>query len=303
MKQRLLIEFDKAGAEWVVVAYLSGDGRMIDICERGVSPHPITGNLITGAPIELILRDEELTGKLNDPVEIERVRRHSLPELYDESVVFFLPRSMSIRQCGKKANHGLNYMEGKGTFALTNEIDESDAAKIIHYYTRVAYPSIPLWWESIKRQLKEDRTLVNCFDRRRTFYDQWGNDLFKQAVAFIPQSTVADMVLKGMRQSYEDPKINCNWDLGTNVYDSLLFQVLFNDRDWKTLASQCIKVGLDYMNAKCEYGGREFSIGTEMKIGLSWGKMVEVKLSQDVNRVANDLRKAWGKVCGKKQAA
>ena len=31
----MLLEFDLAGAEWVVVAYLSGDERMIDVVESG----------------------------------------------------------------------------------------------------------------------------------------------------------------------------------------------------------------------------------------------------------------------------
>ena len=54
MRDRVLIELDKAGAEWVVVAYLAGDARMIEICESGRSPHPITGSYITGIPVELI---------------------------------------------------------------------------------------------------------------------------------------------------------------------------------------------------------------------------------------------------------
>lgn len=299
MKERALIELDKSGAEWVVVAYCSGDARMIEICQAGKSPHPITGQLITGASLETIRKDEKLIGFMNDPIEIERLRREQIPGLFTEA--FFIPRTSSIRQCGKVANHGLNYMEGPVRFALENEIDGSEAKKIIHYYTRVAYPNIPIWWEAIKRQLKEDRTLTNCFGRRRRFLDQWGHELFKQAVAFIPQSTVADMVLDGMRLSYDDDRISSSWDLEANVYDSLLFQVRFSD--WKELARQAVLVGLEYMNATCEYGGREFKIGTDLKIGRSWGAMKEVKLHRDVDRLAKELRVAWGAMSVKPKAA
>lgn len=294
MKHRVLIELDKSGAEWVVVAYCSGDARMIDICERGVSPHPITGNLITGAPVELIMKENKLLEHLTDPIEIERLRRAELPELFDTGKVFFLPRTMSIRQCGKKSNHGLNYIEGPNRFALENEIDASEAKKVIHYYTRIAYPNIPIWWEAVKRQLRENRTLENCFGRRRRFLDQWGHELFKQGVAFIPQSTVADMVIDGMTKSYNDSELSKTWDLEANVYDSLLFQVEFED--WKRLAAQCVKVGLEYMNAECSYSGRSFRIGTEMKIGPSWGRMAEVKLHRDIDKLARELRTLWGEL-------
>ena len=33
----------------------------------------------------------------------------------------WLPRIMSLRQCGKKSNHGLNYDEGSGEFGLINK--------------------------------------------------------------------------------------------------------------------------------------------------------------------------------------
>src|SRR6185437_8965474 len=301
MRERCLIEFDKSGAEWVVVAYCSGDARMIDICERGVSPHPITGNFITGVPIELIEKEakKDYVGMMNDPVEIERVRREKLPELFEKDYV--LPRNMSIRQCGKKANHGLNYMESWSMFAMINELDAADAKTIVHGYSHVAYPGILVWWESVKRQLKIDRTLTNCFGDKRRFMEQWGNDLFKQAVAYIPQSTVAQLVATGMRLVYADRTISNDWDLLANVYDSLTFQVTFTD--WKVLARQCIKVGLDYMNQRCSYGGRDFFIGTDLKIGRSWGAMTEVKLTKDVGKLAKDLRIAWGKHRGETAAA
>jgi DNA polymerase family A len=290
MHERCLIEFDKAGAEWVVVAYCCGSGRMIDICESGQSPHLVTGSYLTGAPQDLIQREAKRLGMMNDPLEIDAIRRKEFPQLLADNILF-LPRSMSIRQAAKKANHGLNYMEGPGVFALTNEMDESDAKKIIYNYTQVAYPDIPVWWEAVKRQLRKDRTLTNCFGRRRRFMDQWGHELFKQGIAFIPQSTVADIVLKGMCQTYSDEHLAPAWDLLANVYDSLLFQVEF--REWKVLARDCIKVGLNYMNPVCTYAGRDFQIGTDLKIGKSWGKMHEVKLSRDADKVAKDLRAAW----------
>ena len=110
---------------------------------------------------------------MNDPIEIERIRRKHFPEFFGDDV-YFLPRSMSIRQAGKKGNHGLNYMEGENRFALQNEIDASEAKKIIHYYTRVAYPGINLWWEAVKRQLKEDQDSNELFREKENIHRQMG---------------------------------------------------------------------------------------------------------------------------------
>ena len=98
------------------------------------------------------------------------------------------------------------------------------------------------------------------------------------------------MVVDGMIMCYKDPEIAKDWDLGANIYDSLLFQAEFND--YKRLATQCVKVGLKYMNAECEYGGRAFKIGTDLKIGRSWGQMKEIKLTNDIDKLAADIRKA-----------
>src|SRR5215475_10772879 len=105
----LFLNFDKAGAEWVVVAYLSGDERMLDIVKSGRSPHVATGALISGASEQLVQLEHEKVGEANDPYAIEEIRA-SIPELRLGS--YFLPRTMSIRQAGKKSNHALNYGEG-----------------------------------------------------------------------------------------------------------------------------------------------------------------------------------------------
>ena len=170
-RRKIFVNFDKAGAEWVVVAYLSGDARMIDVIESGKSPHLVTGALISGCPEELVLREHKLVGDINDPYQIEELRA-TLPDSGNPD--YFLPRSMSIRQAGKKSNHALNYDEGYRVFALYNEMEEGDAKKIVDFYKTRAYPGVPLYHEAIRRELKnEHRTLVSCFGRKVVLRGAW----------------------------------------------------------------------------------------------------------------------------------
>jgi hypothetical protein len=300
MTDKVLLELDKAGAEWFIVGYMAGDERMIDVHKTGRSPHVETGKLLTGASEELILQEHKLLGATTDPVVIEEMRREHLPEFYSENLLF-RPRIFTIRQCAKKSNHGLNYIMGARRFSEETEMEERDCKKIIDLYTKKAYPNIPLWWESVKRELKNNnRTLVNCFGRKRRFLEAWGDELFKQAVAFLPQSTNVDAVNGGMIATYNDEWLMSFMDLLAQTHDSITLQS--DVRDWKKVARGCVKIA-EYMSPEMEYGGRKFKLATELKMGLSWGSMREVKISNDIDRFASDLRRTYEGLRDGKKAA
>ena len=180
----ILMELDKAGAEWVIVAYASGDASMIHVIESGKSPHTVTGSLISGAPEEFVERENAIIGHHTDPDTIYDLRMEHFQNEFENSNWFF-PRIFSIRQMGKKSNHGLNYDMRYRRFALENEMDETESKAIVESYHRDAYPGIKLWHNTIKNKLNENRTLENCFGRRRKFFDAWGPELFDAAYSFI----------------------------------------------------------------------------------------------------------------------
>ena len=280
--QKLLIELDKAGAEWVVVAYLSGDGQMLKVLRSTRSPHVITGSLISGCPQDLVEKESKLVGLQTDPNLVE-TSRQELPELQGNG--YFLPRTMSIRQAGKKANHGLNYGLGYKTFALYNEMEERDAKEIVRRYHEDAYPGIRQWHEKIKRQLSKDKTLSNCFGRKRKFIDAWGMELWLDAYSFIPQSTVVDMVNIGMTNAFDDKSLD--FQLLAQVHDSILIQV---PPEWEKAAKDCKKIALDYMMPTIQYGAREFQIPTDVKVGYDWSNMRGVNVTSQT--LAADIREA-----------
>ncbi len=295
------MEFDKAGAEWVIVAYDSGDKNMIQVCESGESPHTHTGHLISGAPKELIIREDKICGKVTDPVELEERRRAAIPEIFQGG--YFVPRIFTIRQAGKKSNHGLNYGMQFRRFALENEMDETESKKIVTYYSEKAYPGLPGWWEGKKRQLRDNRTLVNCFGRKRRFLEQWGPDLFMEAFAFIPQSTIVDIFNIGMPEIYADQTRSFRTlKIKNQVHDSGVFQLDVDlSRDGYARAARCIRrIAFKYLNPLMEYGGREFRIRTDLKIGRHWGEDMigvdlangnEVKIAENLEAAITKIRK------------
>jgi len=288
----LFLNFDKAGAEWVVVAYLSGDERMLDIVKSGRSPHVATGALISGASEQLVQLEHEKVGEANDPYAIEEIRA-SIPELRLGS--YFLPRTMSIRQAGKKSNHALNYGEGYRVFALYNEMEESEAKKIVDFYTTRAYPGVRLYHQSIERELRSNgRTLINCFGRKVVLRGPWDAHLLKKGYSFKPQSTVVDMVNEGMTKSYEDESEDMyDLEILAQVHDSLLSQhpIPHSPSEWTRLARACQRVDR-YMSPVCNYGHSSisaFKIKTDLKIGLDWQHMEKVSIGKDPIKMGLEL--------------
>jgi hypothetical protein len=292
-QQYMLLEFDQAGADWVVVAYLTGDENMLGVVRSGKSPHIVTGSLMTGAPEDIVLLDHKLVDKLTDPVAIEAVRA-AHPEI-SEACSTFLPRSMSIRQAGKKSNHGLNYDMKYKRYALENEIEEREAKLMVDLYKTVAYPGIPLWHKAIQKELREnDRCLWNCFGRKVRLLGEWGPELFDAAYSFKPQSTIGDISLQGMCAAYEDNLTHMRRaDLLTQTHDSVTYQ--YPVGYWKDMGYFVEDMMFDYLRPELEYNGHKFYIDSDLKVGRSWGHMIEVKL-REAARLDEQLEAAWATI-------
>lgn len=269
----VLMEVDKRQAEWVVVAYVTGDANMLEAVEGGIDVHTHTASLMFNVSPEIIKRESKLVGHSSDAEYIRRVRLED-PEVaaaYSPS----WPRTMSLRQCGKKSNHGLNYGEGPFQFALINEMEPAEAKRIHALYHRI-YPGIALWYDHTKQELKRDRTLTNCFGRTVRFLDQWGEDLWKSAYSMIPQSTVVDGLNTGMVQIYADDSLTgtsgYNIDVLAQVHDSILMQVplefLRDRRHFEVITGKVI----DYTSPEMSYNARTFKIASDFKFGLNWSE-------------------------------
>lgn len=256
-------EIDLQRAEWVVVAYLSNDANMLSVIDAGLDPHIHTASLMFKKDKELITREAKVVGNNSDPDLISSLR-------LEAGLDIRIPRTMSMRQCAKKANHGLNYGEGPNKFALINEMEPNEAKIVVELYHNI-YPGIRLWYESTKRQLQKERTLTNCFGRRVRFMGAWDEDLWKAAYSFIPQSTVVDSLNIGMKKIYENEWITktCGVDLLAQVHDSVLVQLpisVFEGKEFLKLK----QLVYDYVTSEMSYHNRVFRLGVDSKIGTNW---------------------------------
>ncbi len=226
----LLYSVDLAQAENRVVAYIAPEPAMIMAFENNVDIHKQTASLIYSKPIE----------------EID----------YEE------------RQWGKKSNHGLNYGLGYNSFSMIHQIPIPFAKWVVEAYHR-AYPGVRQWHENIKRELSVSRILENLFGRRRRFYDSWGEDLFKDAYSYIPQSTVAEMInRRAILYIYYTESLKMI-DILNNMHDGLWFQLPLSIG--LSEHERCLRALRASLEAPLKYKAYEFSIPLEVKAGFNLG--------------------------------
>ena len=275
---RCIVEVDLVQAEWIVTAYLANDPRMLEIVRTKVDPHVRTGSLISGAPEAFVVFEDKITGGMSDPDEIARVRKHYLPLEWDgiPTSKFYLPYNMSIRQIGKKCNHGLNYGMEYRRFALETLLQEAQASIIVSTYRNIAYPGLKDYYKRTLEELRRsDRSLTNCFKHKIQFRSRWDTELFNAAYSWKPQSTVAAVTNYGMRAYYADTDRSMrDVHLLIQSHDSLVSDHGFSSFDeLHTQISRC----RDHMTTVCEYSFHQFILDTEVKVGPTWGSRTKVK--------------------------
>ncbi len=270
---KVLMKFDKRQAEWFVVAFASGDASMINAIESGLDTHAYTASQMFSVPMEIVKKEHKLIEHESDPdkIKVARMQMDFMKPYMDK----WLPRTTSMRQCGKKSNHALNYDETARMFSFINEITEKEAGVIIDFYHRI-YPGIRSWHEFIRNKLSTDRTLENCFGRKYRFLERWGPDLFKSAYSFIPQSTVGELVNRGMVDIYYDASpATEGLEIMQQVHDDIKFQL---DADPQRIV-RAVRAIQPFLDPELRIGGRSFHIPTDAKIGFAMDPMEEIDIN------------------------
>ncbi len=176
---------DLSQAENRIVAFVSGDGKMMKAFNDKQDVHKLTASLIHNVELANVTKEQ--------------------------------------RDVGKKCNHAFNYDMGYKQFALLCEMPETKARFYLEAY-HDAYPSVRQWHTRVVDQLKQNKTLVDLFGKPQTFLSIWGHDLFKQAYSYIPQSTVATKLnTHGLLHVWHMPGLDVE-PLNV-VHDDLWFQI------------------------------------------------------------------------------
>jgi len=227
-----LIGADLSQAEARVVAFLSRDPGLIKLFgDRGRDVHSENAALIFG-------------GK---------------PEDYPET---------EERQIAKTTTHAANYDISYKSYALTLGIPEKEGKRILDTYHNL-YPGIRRWHrETIETLERNNRILVTPWGRKRRFFGRWGDSLFKEAFAYIPQSTVADLINKGLLRLYSALKTKFAkrekaW-IRLQVHDALYVECE------ESVQEEVLNLVIWAMEIPITIGEKTLVIPAEAHVGKTW---------------------------------
>lgn len=238
---------DLAGAEARVVAYLAEDPVLIQLIKAGDNIHNYTARLMFGVTDEEIAEDKARCKKEGRPND-------------------------SYYSRAKKGRHALHYLIGPRTFAEDMRIPFSEAVALLRKL-RSNSTHILGWQESTKAQLRKTRMLTTLapFRRKRYFFEQYGDALWREGVAYVPQSTVPDIIDRGITRIYNElcPKFE-GVEVLLQIHDEVMGQCYEHElEEVITALPELLRVPLT-----CH--GRTFEIPVEISYGKNWKDMVEV---------------------------
>jgi DNA polymerase-1 len=97
----------------------------------------------------------------------------------------------------------------------------AEAKRFLATYHQM-FPKIRRWHDTIQQEVCRTRSLTNPMGRKRYFFGRLEDTTFREAVAFIPQSTVADVLNRGLYNLYwaEYPGL----DILLQIHDEIVIQ-------------------------------------------------------------------------------
>lgn len=244
----IFVGHDLAQAEARVVAYQSEDHRILEWLESGIDIHSMTASHFSfGMTYEEIVEDE---------------RRATGQSRY--------------RYAGKKARHALNYMMGYRTFkdSVNKEyletgigVTESETKQWRKDYLAL-HPNLEsVWWPEVRYEVSKNGAITNALGRRKRFIGRWSDTMLREAVAYYPQSTIADLTHLGIHRV--DARLPYAKVL-VNMHDGSVIQIPEDKLDEALpIIRECFTIPLTVK-------GETFTIPVDLKAGHSWGTLEKV---------------------------
>ncbi len=186
-----IFDCDLAGADAQVVAYEAEDLDLIEAFRKGLDVHMKNAEDLWGPAFTQLPGDEE-NG----------------------------PKSRKRKEC-KQGVHATNYGATPPTLAKVLGWTNHEADVFQRRWFSI-HPGIKTNFHGkVESSLRVSRTVTNRFGYRRVYFDRI-DQCFTEALAWIPQSTVAEVSFRGALQLEEQyPQV----EMLIQVHDSVVFQI------------------------------------------------------------------------------
>lgn len=171
---------------------------------------------------DLAQADAQVVAYECDDIALKEIFKSETLDLHDENAkAIFGTLTKRNRQLAKGGVHAVNYGAKARTLAAALGITVHEAERFMRLWFG-AHPNIKEWQQRIDMQLATSRTVSNKFGNRRYYFDRVEH-LLPEALAWIPQSTVALVINRALVNV--DRNLIDRVEPLMQVHDSLVMQI------------------------------------------------------------------------------
>lgn len=262
MDKDIFIQADSSQAEARVVWLLAYDEDALKLVDT-IDYHALTATWFFGLNKELHNYDKKILG-------------------YEHPIRF---AGKTLRHAGhlgaKKRRASLEINTQARKYKIPIHITEEQAEIALDIFHKKQPKIREVFHKSVIDCLSKNRTLIGPvpygldveFGGRRTFYERWGDDLFRQALAYLPQRSITDNTkASGLRIIERIPEIK----IVMEAHDSLLFTCKESEVDeYVKIIKEEFERPLDFTN--CSISRRKLVIPCDIEIGYNYKDLKKFK--------------------------
>ena len=182
------------------------------------------------------------------------------------------------RDMAKRCVHALNYGMGWHKFAEIAKLGLIEARGLRNRYF-AAFPKLGMWHAEVKQYLMGNRIITTPLGRKREFSGPFGEALWKEAWAYVPQSTVGDLLNIGFLEFWRWLKHDVRGVPFEVEFDT---QIMLQIHD--SIVVQCPEKHAEYIAGQMKrclerpltIHGKTFTIPSDCSIGPNWKDLKEV---------------------------
>lgn len=254
---------DLSQAEARVVACYAEDPWLLEVFRSGKDIHRI-----------MALHIIKTFGRRSHEIFTDPLSGPGIEEVLGGKGAEVIHKDSNVRYVAKRTVHANNYDMGPHKFAYITRLSYRDAREVQELYHTLARNVRSIYHKGVQEMLRRSRLLVAASGRPRTFMGMWGDELFREAYAFLPQAPVTDKMTDAMLTAWDALRV----DFRLHIYDSAPFIVTNNPEALRRI-SEVLKPAMESPTRIKGFLGTTYDlvIPADFKVGPSMGKQMPLE--------------------------